>query len=310
MEEEKFDMPTIRSQYLLVLSSCILIVLANSAFAESPLLVRLDQRPSMGDAVPQPVAIWQETRKLPRPLATSCMRIDLKNPRYEFSVMVADDPDGQGPAEAALTPPGELLVSHNALAGVNANAFTKVRSEDRMLPWQEGMHVNVVGLACSDAAVRSPLGDSRDANSRTPFWLDSNMTPRLGIPTRLTDMRQGVGDFCATLLQEGRVIPKPGGVRHPRTALGSDETGRFLFLAVFDGRRAGYSDGLSMYELAKEMQSLGCRDAINLDGGGSSIMLYRDEASGELTTVNRPSGDSHRPIPTMIGVRARQDSKR
>ena len=56
---------------------------------------------------------------------------------------------------------------------------------------------------------------------------------------------------------------------------------------VSDGR-TGDNEGLSLYDLAEFMQSLGVKDAYNLDGGGSSTMVFE----GEL--INNPStGGKH-----------------
>jgi len=71
--------------------------------------------------------------------------------------------------------------------------------------------------------------------------------------------------------------------RHPRSALGFNaDTSRFFFVTV-DGRQPGYSEGMSLAELANFMRNLGCSQALNLDGGGSTTMVVR----GKL--VNRPS---------------------
>jgi exopolysaccharide biosynthesis protein len=105
------------------------------------------------------------------------------------------------------------------------------------------------------------------------------------------------------LLREGKVLPKAGGPLHPRTALGLDAAGRRLTLVVVDGRQAGFSEGMSEYELAELLAGLGCQDALNLDGGGSSVMLMADP-EGKLQIVNRPSESSGpRSVPVMIGVR-------
>jgi hypothetical protein len=56
--------------------------------------------------------------------------------------------------------------------------------------------------------------------------------------------------------------------RHPRTALGYNP--RELFLVEVDGRQKILSVGMTFAELAAFMKSLGCTDALNLDGGGSS----------------------------------------
>ena len=63
---------------------------------------------------------------------------------------------------------------------------------------------------------------------------------------------------------------------HPRTAIGYYEPGHYCFVVV-DGRSPGHSDGAEMRALAELMSGLGCRQAYNLDGGASSMMIFRGE---------------------------------
>jgi Phosphodiester glycosidase len=70
--------------------------------------------------------------------------------------------------------------------------------------------------------------------------------------------------------------------RNPRTLAGVRADGTLLLVTV-DGRRPGWSAGMTLPEAARLMRSLGARDAINLDGDGSSTMVVRGEV------VNRPS---------------------
>jgi phosphodiester glycosidase len=70
--------------------------------------------------------------------------------------------------------------------------------------------------------------------------------------------------------------------RQPRTLAGVRADGKILLVTV-DGRRPGWSVGMTLPEAARLMRSLGARDALNLDGGGSSTMTVRGEV------VNRPS---------------------
>ncbi|MCW2613761.1 MAG: copper amine oxidase-like protein, partial [Frankiales bacterium] len=60
--------------------------------------------------------------------------------------------------------------------------------------------------------------------------------------------------------------------RAPRTAVGYTREGQLLIVVV-DGRQSGYSVGMTMRELADLMLGLGAVQAINLDGGGSSVMV-------------------------------------
>ena len=78
---------------------------------------------------------------------------------------------------------------------------------------------------------------------------------------------------------------------NPRTAAGIARVGtsQRLLLAVIDGRQPGYSVGMTLRQTAELLQSLGAQRAINLDGGGSSAMIVRDNATGALRVRNKPS---------------------
>ncbi|MFH1539721.1 MAG: phosphodiester glycosidase family protein [bacterium] len=94
-------------------------------------------------------------------------------------------------------------------------------------------------------------------------------------------------------LEEG--LRKGHGGRIPQTAVGSMDDGRVV-LAVVDGRRAGYSVGLTYDEFASFLARLGVTDAVGMDGGGSSTMVV----GGEV--VNRPSDGAPRRVNNGIGV--------
>lgn len=79
--------------------------------------------------------------------------------------------------------------------------------------------------------------------------------------------------------------------RHNRTAMGRRRDGTLIFL-VADGRFKGFADGLSIPELQATMRWLGCRDAVNLDGGGSSTMYVK--GMSESGVVNYPSDNGLR----------------
>lgn len=70
---------------------------------------------------------------------------------------------------------------------------------------------------------------------------------------------------------------------NPRCAIGYYEPGHYVFVAV-DGRRPGHSNGMTLEELAKLFESLGCKRAYNLDGGNSACMVYNGRVR------NWPSG--------------------
>ena len=77
--------------------------------------------------------------------------------------------------------------------------------------------------------------------------------------------------------------------RHPRTAVGIARNGDRLLLVTVDGRQKPYSDGMTLRELADLILALGARDAINLDGGGSTTLVYKDPRTKKLAIANKPS---------------------
>jgi exopolysaccharide biosynthesis protein len=100
------------------------------------------------------------------------------------------------------------------------------------------------------------------------------------------------------LLAGGRLVASeaaayPAGfaeTRHPRTAVGVRADGA-LVLAVIDGRQPNIGVGMSIPETAALMAELGCVEAINMDGGGSSTMVVKEKV------VNNPSDISgERPV--------------
>ncbi len=65
--------------------------------------------------------------------------------------------------------------------------------------------------------------------------------------------------------------------QHPRTALGFSKDSTKLYLLTVDGRQPGLSAGMSCSQLAHYMSSIGCYNAYNLDGGGSTAMVVRNK---------------------------------
>ncbi|MDR1579754.1 MAG: phosphodiester glycosidase family protein [Synergistaceae bacterium] len=80
--------------------------------------------------------------------------------------------------------------------------------------------------------------------------------------------------------------------RHPRTIAGTD--GAKIFWAVIDGRDPIHSLGATMEEAKSIALALGLKSAINLDGGGSSQLIWMG------MTVNKPSGGKERLLPYAV----------
>lgn len=87
-------------------------------------------------------------------------------------------------------------------------------------------------------------------------------------------------------------------VRHPRTAVGLDDTRRFLTLVLVEGRQPG-ALGMTLSELAQQMRVHGVTQALNLDGGGSTALLLQ----GQLATGRPFNEPTLRPLANALIIR-------
>lgn len=90
--------------------------------------------------------------------------------------------------------------------------------------------------------------------------------------------------------------------RHPRTAIGFND--KHFFLLVVDGRQEKLSIGMTLPQLAKFMLELGCTQAMNLDGGGSSTFWL----DGKI--MNSPSDKRQRSIANGLILLQKESNKK
>ena len=111
----------------------------------------------------------------------------------------------------------------------------------------------------------------------------------------------GGGDLLLhnAMMPDGIVDEEHEGLDNPRTAVGITREGKVIFFAV-DGRRKGHSLGLTLEELSSTMRGLGCVEALNFDGGGSTTVIVKNSITGEYELMNRPTDGMQRRISTSI----------
>ncbi len=85
----------------------------------------------------------------------------------------------------------------------------------------------------------------------------------------------------------------------PRTAIGIKADGNIIFYTI-DGRQSGYSFGVRKETLARRLLELGCVDAINLDGGGSTTLGGVLPGTKDFTVLNSPSDGKERSCANFI----------
>jgi hypothetical protein len=223
--------------------------------------------------------VWSRTG----PWAVHLLRVDLR--RCELGLQVI--PAGSGSPQGGRERVTDLLdrAGPGAVAGVNGDFFTpeglpvsteiangRVRRVGTrpVFAWRPGKDP-WVGVAGSEGDSVLLFGWSERRSSPNPGTHVVGGFPLL--------LRSGarVGDLEVTSR------PSFAAARHPRTAVGFDPRRMALWLVEVDGRQPGYSEGMTLPELTQLLESLGATEALNLDGGGSSVMVLGGEA------VSRPS---------------------
>ncbi|MBA4198205.1 MAG: hypothetical protein C0459_11695 [Chitinophaga sp.] len=88
--------------------------------------------------------------------------------------------------------------------------------------------------------------------------------------------------------------------KHPRTCMGYTKDGK-LIVIVIQGRFPGKAEGATLTQEAKLLQQLGCVEALNLDGGGSSCMLINGKQ-----TITPSDKEGQRPVPAVFLIEAKK----
>ena len=238
----------------------------------------------------------------PRPNRVHVLRVDFTTGKTRPVVVIPADPDGDGPAEVALTSPLTLADDPSVLAFINTNPWDSLPDDTgkRSRRWYEGQPADIHGLAVSGGQVRSTAQPS-DAS----VWVDGQGRVFLGDSADDKPVEAMAG--FQPIVRDGAVVASPDGAIHPRTAIGVDREGTVMWLVVVDGRQKQYSEGMTVHELGCVMRDLGCWNATNMDGGGSSIMGLVGEG-GQLCVMNSPSDlvmwlRRIRPLPMILTIR-------
>lgn len=230
--------------------------------------------------------------------------IDLTNPNVRIRVSAGGpDPDGTGPWQTTLMPPARIAARDGVDLVVNGDFF-RARgikdAEGTNSPYQTSLWAAVTGPAATDGKIWST---SRDKRPCLIVSKDGTVSIELRQRPYPEDAQVVAGNTM--LVDHGVAVPHENKARHPRTAVGLDADARRLIILVVDGRVPGLAIGMNYDELAAEMIRLGCAQALNLDGGGSSMMAVRRWDSGKFDILNQPSDGRERAVANVLGVAER-----
>lgn len=185
---------------------------------------------------------------------------------------------------------GQIAEGNNAVLAINASGFADYQAS--------GNGGNVMGLLIAggkkynDAVTGNFLNIGFGQDNR--LYIDGS--------TASVTYRDAIQFFPALVINGADVISGAdvaSGIAafgiQPRSALGQTQNGDVLFLTI-DGRQPGYSLGCTVNECAKILLKYNAVQATNLDGGSSSIMIFR----GEVITKPATSTSDGRQVPNAF----------
>ena len=115
----------------------------------------------------------------------------------------------------------------------------------------------------------------------------------------VSNYKWGVEFFPALIVDGQNVVDGTFGMGlQPRTAIGQSRNGDCMML-IIDGRQPGYSVGCTVADCSKILERYGAFQAMNLDGGSSSVMWYR----GQLITRSSSVSKRGRYVPSGLVIR-------
>ncbi|MFM7243318.1 MAG: phosphodiester glycosidase family protein [Planctomycetaceae bacterium] len=214
---------------------------------------------------------------VPRKLVMNLVEIDLTVPGIGFAVTPSN---GSAAGETVGRTTRQFLTEQAVQVAVNGGFSA----------WVSGSHYAVEGLAARQGVVYSEFQEFRtfalnisQDNVATILRSVSGTGTARSPDVPLYNTLAGE----ARLLRDGTLIQYANESLQPRTAVGLSADQTRLYLMTIDGRNTGHSLGVTRPELADLMRLNGVHNAINLDGGGSTTLLFADPTP---RLVNVPVG--------------------
>lgn len=238
---------------------------------------------------------------LPRPMIIHFISVDTKSKGVRFLVTPPDS-HGSQPLKARTT--SQFLTEFHVQIAVNGDGFT---------PWWSHSPADYYPHAGDPI---TPLGFS--ASNGNVYWNGENPTDAGVEPTLYISRRNALSlnnrpDSIYNAISGDRLLVEKNEIvsdlddqeLDPRTAIGINRNGRYLYIMIVDGRQPFYSEGSTFHELAKLMKAQGAYYAMSLDGGGSSTLVIAGE-DGSPRIMNSPIDNyipgRERPIGNHLGI--------
>ena len=225
----------------------------------------------------QGVTYFRDVRTSPRPIIIHVITVDLQENGIRILV-TPGDPHADLPLTGQKT--SEFLTDFNVQVAINGDGFTPWHTNTLLDYYPHaGDPIDVIGFAASNGTVYS-----QDTDKEPALYFSRTNQARFNSPI---GNNYNVISGNTMLVKNGIARDNLSSTLAPRSAIALDRANRNLILVVVDGRQPGYSEGVSLSEIAEILIYHGAFTAMNLDGGGSSTIVV-EGFMGSANTLNSP----------------------
>ena len=262
----------------------LLVIYAGRCWAESTFIVAAETQPFSG------VRYLRLEKSAPDPQVAHIVQIAMNTPGLRFTTTPSNGPDA--PRETWCETTRGFVEKTGAQIGINGNYFI----------YDEELDTELIGLAVSDGNIVSPW-DASLSRFALNITKDNKAVfverPEDGAGNSATQPKTDLYSAVSShplLLRKGSIVVDEGGERHPRTGIGLTADNKLILLVV-DGRQPSYSIGMTFREMAEVLLAHGAVDALALDGGGSSTLVFADPTP-HVVNVPMPTA-----LPVDVGLK-------
>ena len=241
------------------------------------------------------VTYYRRVYYLPRLVIAHVLVVDTKSNGFRLMVTPPDNSDGP-PLNARTTT--QFLKEFDAQIAINGDGFHPWWSRGPLDYYpQPGNPVTPNGYAASDGKVYA-----EGVSTEPVLYISRRGGLSFRKPGRVFNAIAG----DRYLVQGGYKVEDLNDTeRDPRSAIGFNKNGRWLYLIVVDGRQPLYSAGATFDELADILIAHGAYFGMSLDGGGSTTMVI-EGANGQPVILNSPIDQyvpgRERPVANHVGI--------
>ncbi len=241
---------------------------------------------------------------LPRPMIAHVLIIDTKTPGLQFFVTPPDKDWKIAERPISARTSSQFLQEFGLQIAINADGFQPWWSHTPLDYYPHvGDPVTPNGLAASSGKVYAEAVRPGQLSVEPTLYISRrNQLVFNAAPNKIFNAISG----DRMLVLQGQPANDLNDAKlNPRTAIGTNQNGRWLYIVVVDGRQPFYSEGATFADLANLLIDVGAYTAMALDGGGSSTMVMQGQ-DGTPVILNSPIDlyipGRERPVANHLGI--------